>query len=153
SRLYAVLIGIDAYESYPLHGCVSDALALRKYLTDNLHVPKEHIQCLLGPGSDCQVNSSIPSRKNIISTFLGLAQNPRIQPGDGSHGTSYQYMQCHESIFAGEAPESACHKSLCPIEAICPIDRNKGTVNFAFALNHHAYALFRMHGKKMRGCV
>ncbi|KAK0470726.1 caspase domain-containing protein [Armillaria novae-zelandiae] len=130
SRLYAVLIGIDDYKSYPLRGCVSDALALRKYLTDDLHVPKERIECLLGPGSDCQVNSSIPSRKNIISTLLGLVQNPHIQPGDGiiiyfsGHGTSYQCTQCHESIFTGEAPERACLKSLCPIEALCPIDRD-----------------------------
>ncbi|KAK0217303.1 caspase domain-containing protein [Armillaria fumosa] len=130
SRLYAVLIGIDAYASYPLRGCVSDALALRKYLTDVLHVPKERIQCLLGLGSDRQVHSSIPSRKNIISALLGLVQNPHIQPGDGiiiyfsGHGTSYQCTQCHESIFTGEAPERACLKSLCPIEALCPIDRD-----------------------------
>ncbi|SJL12671.1 uncharacterized protein ARMOST_16102 [Armillaria ostoyae] len=130
SRLYAVLIGIDAYESYPLRGCVSDALALRKYLTEDLHVPKERIQCLLGPGSNCQVDSSIPSRKNIISTLLGLVHNRQIQPGDSiiiyfsGHGTSYQCTQCHESIFTGEAPERACLKSLCPIEALCPIDRD-----------------------------
>ncbi|KAK0472115.1 caspase domain-containing protein [Armillaria luteobubalina] len=130
SRLYAVLIGINAYESYPLRGCVSDALAVRKYLTDDLHVPKERIRCLFGPGSDCQVNSSIPSRNNIIATLLDLVQDPHIQPGDGiiiyfsGHGTSYQCSHCHDSIFTGEAPERACLKSLCPIEALCPIDRD-----------------------------
>ncbi|KAK0474337.1 hypothetical protein EDD18DRAFT_1266866, partial [Armillaria luteobubalina] len=119
SRLYAVLIGIDAYESYPLRGCVSDALSVRKYLIDDLHVPKERIRCLFGTGSDCQVTSSeIPSRKNIIATLLGLVQDPHIYPGDGiiiyfsGHGTSYQL------------PERACLKSLCPIEALCPIDRD-----------------------------
>ncbi|PBK84593.1 hypothetical protein ARMGADRAFT_1000319 [Armillaria gallica] len=120
SRLYAILIGIDAYESYPLHGCVSDALALRQYLTEDLHVPKERMQCLLSPGSNCQVDASIPSRKNIISTLLALAHNPQIQTGDSiiiyfsGHGTSYQCI----------APETTCRKSLCPIEALCPIDRD-----------------------------
>ncbi|KAK0474985.1 hypothetical protein EDD18DRAFT_1021529, partial [Armillaria luteobubalina] len=47
-----------------------------------------------------------------------LVQNPHIQPSDGiiiyfsGHGTSYQ------------SPERACLKSLCPIEALCPIDRD-----------------------------
>ncbi|KAK0183539.1 caspase domain-containing protein [Armillaria mellea] len=110
SRLYAVLIGIDAYRSYPLRGCVSDALAVRKYLTDDLHVPKERIECLLSPGDDCLVNSSIPSRENIISSLLGLVQNPHIQPGDGiiiyfaGHGTSYQCTKYRDTIVNDNTP-------------------------------------------------
>ncbi|KAK0243567.1 caspase domain-containing protein [Armillaria nabsnona] len=128
-RLYAVLIGIDAYKSYPLRGCVSDALAMRQYLTDDLHVPKERIQCLLGPGGNSHVDSSIPSRRNIISALLDLARNSQIEADDciiiyfSGHGTSYQCARCHESILTGEKPERACLKSLCPIEALCPIDR------------------------------
>ncbi|KAK0462799.1 caspase domain-containing protein [Armillaria novae-zelandiae] len=127
-RLHAVLIGIDAYESYPLRGCVSDALAMRQYLTEHLHVPEERIQCLLGRGGNSGVGAHIPSRRNIISALLNLSHNRQIETGDSiiiyfsGHGTSYQCARCHESIFTSEIPETECLKSRCPIEALCPMD-------------------------------
>ncbi|PBK65121.1 hypothetical protein ARMSODRAFT_978536 [Armillaria solidipes] len=40
SRFWAVLIGINGYPYYPLHGCVSDAKSMEKYLIEDLGVPK-----------------------------------------------------------------------------------------------------------------
>ncbi len=102
---------------------------MRQYLTDDLHVPEERIQCLLGRGGNSREDATIPSRKNIISALLDLAHNPQIKADDciiiyfSGHGTSYQCARCHESILTGEKPETACLKSLCPIEALCPMDR------------------------------
>ncbi|KAK0435899.1 hypothetical protein EV421DRAFT_2022340 [Armillaria borealis] len=66
SRFWAVLIGIDAYEGSPLHGCVSDASLIKKFLVDDLGVPKERIQCLLGSHDLTPDDPSTPSRANII---------------------------------------------------------------------------------------
>ncbi|KAK0457620.1 peptidase C14, caspase domain-containing protein, partial [Armillaria novae-zelandiae] len=113
---WAVLIGIDGYPN-PLRGCVADALVIEKYLTDVLHVPKDRIQYLLGKQLDDSStliphNNVPPTRANIVDTLLGLSKNTKINNGDSiiiffsGHGSSYYY--------------------LCPIEALCPIDR-RGT--------------------------
>ncbi|SJL04774.1 uncharacterized protein ARMOST_08144 [Armillaria ostoyae] len=57
SRFWAILICIDGYPYYPLHGCVSDARLMEKYLVENLGVPKNRIQLLLGGEAQ-----SVPSK-------------------------------------------------------------------------------------------
>ncbi|SJL17246.1 uncharacterized protein ARMOST_20792 [Armillaria ostoyae] len=41
SRFWAVLIGIDAYKSNPLHGCVSDALSVKNSLIKDVRMPEK----------------------------------------------------------------------------------------------------------------
>ncbi|PBK91148.1 hypothetical protein ARMGADRAFT_1166537 [Armillaria gallica] len=128
SRFWAVLIGIDAYERNPLRGCVSDALLVRRFLIDDLGVPKERIQCLLGPEKpNCRI--SAPSRTKILDTLYSLIDNPNIKQGDNilvyyaGHGSSYR---CREhTIVAATRSVRTC--GLCPTESLCPLDR--GTVD------------------------
>ncbi|KAK0191687.1 hypothetical protein F5146DRAFT_610630 [Armillaria mellea] len=141
-RIWAVLIGIDAYEQYPLHGCVSDALLMQRFLTGDLGVPDNRIQCLLGPRDTNSTDpKSTPSHTNIIDTLYSLADNPQIERGDniiiyyaGHAGTSC--CTAHDRIFQ-------CNDSCC-IEALCPIDSgirdadgsgiSDRELNFLFAL-------------------
>ncbi|PBL01552.1 hypothetical protein ARMGADRAFT_220429 [Armillaria gallica] len=124
SRFWAVLIGIDAYQSNPLHGCVSDALMMKELLMVKFEVPEHRIQCLLGSNDPTPGSSTIPSRANIINVFYNLIGNAEIQRGDNiiiyyaGYGSSYHCsQQC--------APNSTCRKAgVCPIEAMCPIDRD-----------------------------
>ncbi|KAK0440894.1 peptidase C14, caspase domain-containing protein [Desarmillaria tabescens] len=123
SRFWAVLIGIDAYPSSPLNGCVSDALAMKEYITNDLGVPEDHIQCLLSasyqPSSQSDDNdtplvdngvhshpgvqsgaisvddSSNPTRTNIVETLLGLSTSPLIQKDD----IIIIYFAGHGSIY------------------------------------------------------
>ncbi|KAK0431433.1 uncharacterized protein EV420DRAFT_1221697, partial [Desarmillaria tabescens] len=124
SRFWAVLIGIDTYESNPLHGCVSDALLMKKALIKDVGVPEDRVQCLLGARNPILGNSLTPSRANIVNTLQSLITNPQIQWGDNiiiyyaGHGASYY---CSEH-FSTEEPE--CQTGACPIEALCPIDRD-----------------------------
>ncbi|PBK90972.1 hypothetical protein ARMGADRAFT_872604, partial [Armillaria gallica] len=118
SRFWAVLIGIDAYKTYPLCGCVSDALTMENYLINDLGVPKERIQRLLGPTEHGSLNNfSVPSRTNIVSSLLNIVQNPEIEVGDNviiyfsGHGTSYSPSDVGFDAETGS------------IEALCPIDR------------------------------
>ncbi|KAK0239084.1 caspase domain-containing protein [Armillaria nabsnona] len=125
SRFWPILIGIDDYESNPLNGCVEDAKAMEKYLLDNLHVPKKHIQLLLGPKEDASSHDTIyPSRDNIIGALFSIIANSQIVYGDNiiiyfsGHGSYY---------FPSEDDDKALLDLIGPgaIEAICPIDRDK----------------------------
>ncbi|KAK0492687.1 caspase domain-containing protein, partial [Armillaria luteobubalina] len=121
-RFGAVLIGIDAYQSNPLQGCVSDALKMKRLLTEKFKVPEHRIQCLLGSANSTPGNSIIPSRANIVNALYNLIDNDEIQRGDNiiiyyaGHGSSYRCsQQCTRK-------SSCCKAGICPIEAICPID-------------------------------
>ncbi|KAK0492685.1 hypothetical protein EDD18DRAFT_1015621, partial [Armillaria luteobubalina] len=111
SRFWAVLIGIDAYQSNPLHGCVSDASLVKRFLMEDIGVP-EHC----GPLT--------PSHTNIINMLRSLIDNPEIGQNDNifiyyaGHGTSYNCSE-HSSMA-----ESGCQTGSCPIQALCPIDRD-----------------------------
>ncbi len=76
-------------------GCVSDPLLVERYLKDDLGVPQEQIQLLLGSEHASSEDPSFPSRVNITNTLLGLVGNPLILDGDNiivyfaGHGSSY----------------------------------------------------------------
>ncbi|KAK0455591.1 uncharacterized protein EV420DRAFT_1644378 [Desarmillaria tabescens] len=105
-RFWAVLIGVDAYAQVPLRGCktVSSVSSAPNIQTLMIRDPK-----------------STPSRTNIVDTLYSLVNNPEIERNDNiiiyyaGHGTSY-YCEKHDL-------ESQCDIS-CPIEALCPIDRD-----------------------------
>ncbi|PBK79136.1 hypothetical protein ARMGADRAFT_890079, partial [Armillaria gallica] len=94
---WAVFIGIDAYQRNPLRGCVSDAFSITSYLIDDLGVPEERIQCLLGPEISIPGNFLTPSRANIVNVLHSLIDNIEIERGDNivvyyaGHGSSYYY--------------------------------------------------------------
>ncbi len=119
-RVWAVLVGIDEYSRYPLNGCVTDALAMEQYLTDDLLVPRERIQILLGPRNTVTDASSLPSRANILSLLLSLTTNPNIEHGDpiiiffAGHGSRYP-LSDHDD------DEDECPPKFA--EAFCPMDR------------------------------
>ncbi|KAK0457885.1 uncharacterized protein EV420DRAFT_1643733 [Desarmillaria tabescens] len=134
SRFWAVLIGIDGYRTNPLRGCVSDALEMNDYLLNDLGVPKEHIQLLLGPsGKHCDhclpVEYSNPSRSNIINTLCELITNPKIEKDDNiviyfaGHGSCYDYPDCSYPRSYKYGNSEISFGNLRMIRSLCPIDR------------------------------
>ncbi|KAG7442012.1 uncharacterized protein BT62DRAFT_955400 [Guyanagaster necrorhizus] len=130
SRFWAVIIGIDAYDSYPLQGCVSDATSMEKYLKEDLGVPQERIQLLLGSEHSSSEDPSFPSRVNIVNTLLGLIDNPQIEVGDNiviyfsGHGSGYfSDASLYRDADSEEDDGSAVEVDR-SIETICPIDRD-----------------------------
>ncbi|KAK0215154.1 caspase domain-containing protein [Armillaria fumosa] len=127
SRFWAVLIGIDAYQSSPLRGCVSDAILMEKYLKEEIGVPGERIQLLLGSQDTSSEDPSFPSHTNIVETLLSLVNNPQIEVGDNiviyfsGHGTSYSPIEYYPGDTADNRSLGGVDQS---IEAICPIDRD-----------------------------
>ncbi|SJL17900.1 uncharacterized protein ARMOST_21467 [Armillaria ostoyae] len=118
SRFWAVLIGIDEYASYPLRGCVSDVRLMEKYLTEDLGVPSNRIQLLLGSKENLSLEDpTYPSRAHIVGTLLSLITNSNIARGDNiivyysEHGSYYPYHAEED-----DEPEY--------IETLCPIDRD-----------------------------
>ncbi|KAK0430192.1 hypothetical protein EV421DRAFT_1671354, partial [Armillaria borealis] len=108
SRCWAVIIGIDKYNSHPMKGCVSDVLSIQDYITEDLGVPQDHIHLLLDESA---------THANIINTLCGLYNDSRILHGDiiiiyfAGLGSSYPDPRDQDI-----SPDDA-------IEAICPIDR------------------------------
>ncbi|KAK0435910.1 hypothetical protein EV421DRAFT_1158221, partial [Armillaria borealis] len=144
SRFWAVLIGIDAYKLNCLEGCVSDALLMKELLIDKLEVPEHRIQCLLGsqnPSSSSDDPLLTPSRANIVNTLAGLIDHPEIARGDNiiiyyaGHGSSYRcsgHLTPESDTPAASMnslPAPSCQTGTCPIEALCPMDRDTQDVN------------------------
>ncbi|KAK0443302.1 caspase domain-containing protein [Armillaria borealis] len=128
SRFWAILIGIDWYQSSPLRGCVSDAISMEKFLIEVLGVPKNHIQTLHGPQIHTPDVSTLPNRANIIRMLLSLAGNPDIETGDNiiiyysGHGSCYQ---CSEYYFDKDSPSTTVSiAGAGSTEALCPMDRD-----------------------------
>ncbi|KAK0470893.1 hypothetical protein IW261DRAFT_1305246, partial [Armillaria novae-zelandiae] len=127
SRFWAVLIGIDGYNRFPLRGCVSDALLVEEYLKEEICVPQERIQRLLGSLDTSSEDPSFPSRTNIVDTLLGLVDNPQIEIGDhiiiyfAGHGSGYYPNEYHIGYAEDNRSLGGIDAS---IEAICPIDRD-----------------------------
>ncbi|PBK84521.1 hypothetical protein ARMGADRAFT_605692 [Armillaria gallica] len=132
-RIWAVIIGIDAYPERPgngdqrLWGCVRDALAFKDYLTDDLRLSDNHINLLLGPHADDHYNDDFrnsitrerylePNRANIVTTLRGLSTREEIGKNDviiiffAGHGAAYWKVPLDD----GESAD---------IEALCPMDR------------------------------
>ncbi|KAK0476228.1 hypothetical protein EDD18DRAFT_1057813, partial [Armillaria luteobubalina] len=79
---WAVLIGVDGDSS--THGCVTSALLMKRYLIEELYVPKSNIQCLLSPSKWDHLSDTAlrPTCKNIIGTICGLIHNADILKDD-----------------------------------------------------------------------
>ena len=95
SKFYALLIGIDNYQSIPtysaiyknLGGCVRDIAKVKAYLQKTLEIPPEHIWELIAPVSETNQYASIkaaennllPTYKNIVRAFSEVtdAANPK----------------------------------------------------------------------------
>ncbi len=113
-----MLIGINEYASYPLRGCVPDVRLMERYLTEDLGVPRNRIQLLLGSKEHTSLKDpTCPSRTHIVGVLLSLITNPKIAYGDNiiiyysGHGSYYPYHTEED-----DEPEY--------IETLCPIDRD-----------------------------
>ncbi|KAK0184117.1 peptidase C14, caspase domain-containing protein, partial [Armillaria mellea] len=115
---WAVLIGINEYTSYPLLGCVPDVQLMEKYLTEDLGVPKNRVQILLGSKEHMSLEDPMnPSRAHIVGAFLSLITNPEIAPGDNI----IIYYSGHGSYYPPHVEEDDETEF---IETLCPIDRD-----------------------------
>ncbi|KAK0191745.1 hypothetical protein F5146DRAFT_930018, partial [Armillaria mellea] len=112
---WAVLIGIDAYKSSPLHGCVWDALSMKASLIRDVHMSEKRIQCLLGSGKHTPDDSLTPTCANIVN----MLHSDNIIIYYAGHGSSY-YCLKHSSYSPGMGPN--CSSNVCPIEALYPLD-------------------------------
>ncbi|PBK70853.1 hypothetical protein ARMSODRAFT_955602 [Armillaria solidipes] len=126
SRFWAVLIGVDGDPHYPLHGCVSDAELMEKYLVEDLGVPSDRIQRLLGPTGGQTTDGSIsPTHANILKTLYSLIGNTDILPGDNiivyfaGNGARYDA----EEYYRNRVPPEFSLASIRPLNALCPLDR------------------------------
>ncbi len=104
--------------SYPLRGCVPDAQLVEKYLVENLGVPRNRIQLLLGSKEYTSPEDPMyPSRAHVVGALLSLITNPEITPGDNI----IIYYSGHGSYYPPHTEEDG-HTDY--TETLCPIDRD-----------------------------
>ncbi|PBK92307.1 hypothetical protein ARMGADRAFT_1013524 [Armillaria gallica] len=102
---------------------------MEKYFVEDLAVPEERIQRLLGPKNNYDTSAletySIPSRENILSVLHSLIDNDKIGDDDpiiifvAGHGL--RYLVSYEDSDSDH--EHDCESPLKYMEALCPIDR------------------------------
>ncbi|KAK0475372.1 peptidase C14, caspase domain-containing protein, partial [Armillaria novae-zelandiae] len=114
----AVLIGINAYATYPLRGCVPDVQLMEKYLTEDLGVPVDRIQLLVGSEEHQSLGDpTCPSRAHIVGTLLSLITNAEITYDDNI----IIYYSGHGSYYPPHTEEDS---ETDYIETHSPIDRD-----------------------------
>ncbi|KAK0220830.1 caspase domain-containing protein [Armillaria nabsnona] len=118
SRFWALLIGINKYDSKPLKGCVNDVELMKEYLTKDLKVPVHHVDSL------CDESAT---HDNIINALLGFRDDERISHDDiiiiyfSGHGSNYICRNHREHAAQNLDRWLTC----CPVEMICPVDRGR----------------------------
>ncbi|KAK7692335.1 hypothetical protein QCA50_003960 [Cerrena zonata] len=113
TKLFAVIVGIDKYKSgniWDLETCVNDAQSVKRWLTHDLHVPRDQI-CLL---TDKQA-----TQRSIEDNFMKhLVNNPTIERGD----SILFYFAGHGS--SSRAPKGWFGHNSKTVEVLCPYDHD-----------------------------
>ena len=111
SSVFALIIGIDQYKSskiWNLASCVDDALKMKRWLLNDLHVPRDHISMLL---------DSKATKGAIEDAFMShLVNNPSIQTGD----SIIIYFAGHGS--SAIAPDGWQNGRPLHVDILCPYD-------------------------------
>ncbi|KAK0227192.1 hypothetical protein EDD85DRAFT_777179, partial [Armillaria nabsnona] len=111
SRVWAILIRINAYQTNPLDGCVSEALKMKHFLIDKLKVLEHCVECLLRSKHPIPGSLTVPpSHANIVNMLHSLIDNIQINSSDkiviyyAGHVSSYycslasgRVMHCYMS--------------------------------------------------------
>lgn len=113
TRIFALVIGIDKYKSgniWDQESCVDDAQSIRRWLIQDLHVPREHV-CLL---TDAQA-----TKHAIEDKFQNhLLNNPAIEKGDAM----LIYFAGHGGSMP--SPRGWYNDGMKEVEVLCPYDHD-----------------------------
>ncbi|KAH9951543.1 caspase domain-containing protein [Amylocystis lapponica] len=113
SRVFALVIGIDQYKSgiiWNLESCADDAQNIKRWLTHDLHVPRDQI---------CLLLDAAATKRNIEDKFMShLVNNPAIEPGDAI----LIYFAGHGSTV--QAPPGWYEHGHGDVEVLCPFDHD-----------------------------
>ena len=135
---HVLLIGIDAYKSKPLKGCVNDIDSIQRLLIDRAKIPTSQITRLVSPHPtyvpDTTVRADEATRANIVAALARLgsadvAPTDRVLIYYAGHGTRLEVDDGGTSAFRGTITRFR--------EALVPVDGSlEGpTVLFDFELN------------------
>lgn len=126
SALHALLIGIDAYPTKPLYGCVNDIDAIQSVLMSRLGVPSTSIHRLAAPAGTTKTHEPAagdPTDAAIRDALKALAGDP-ISEGD----RVFIYYSGHGARVRARHQERIVSR-----EAIVPVDALSGpTKRFLF---------------------
>ncbi|KAI0036962.1 caspase domain-containing protein [Vararia minispora EC-137] len=111
SHVFALIIGIDQYKSshvWNLSSCADDAENMKRWLMDDLHVPRSNIRLLVDDKA---------SKRAIEDAFMNhLVSNPAIESGDAI----IVYFAGHGSSVA--APDDWCNGHPRRADILCTYD-------------------------------
>ncbi|KAF9263394.1 hypothetical protein L218DRAFT_824669, partial [Marasmius fiardii PR-910] len=133
-RLFAVIVGVDQYKSgdtWDLQSCVDDAKRMRRWLRDDLAVPREQISMLLDEHA---------TKHNIEAELSNhLLNNDAIERGDAI----LIYFACHGSSMKAPSDWLASKLGRTSVEVLCTYDHDtkhsEGRVAGISARDMHAF--------------
>ncbi|KAG7098837.1 hypothetical protein E1B28_000741 [Marasmius oreades] len=115
TRLFAVIVGIDQYKSgdtWDLQSCVDDAKRVRRWLRDDLAVPREHISMLL--------DEHATKQKIEAELSNHLLNNDAVEPGDAV----LIYFACHGSSMKAPSDWTTSKLGRTSVEILCTYDHD-----------------------------
>ncbi|KAJ3934892.1 MAG: hypothetical protein NXY57DRAFT_913912 [Lentinula lateritia] len=143
NRVFAVIVGIDQYKSgdiWNLEACVDDAKSMKRWLVNDLGVPKHQIAMLVNEKA---------TKQNIETTLnTHLLNNSRIRKGDAI----LIYFAGHGSTL--KAPRDwLLEKNLrCNVEVLCTYDHDtKGPDGRIAGISARAMHTFIHDLSKLKG--
>lgn len=118
SHYRVLLIGIDAYNGCPLHGCVNDIDAVERLLLERAGIPAANITRLASPHPadkhETKVAGNPATLANIRAALTKLASD-EVQPTD----RVFIYYSGHGSRAPVKGPQGTFH-----CESLVPVDFN-----------------------------
>ncbi|KAF7793915.1 hypothetical protein EIP86_005037 [Pleurotus ostreatoroseus] len=118
SRVFALIIGIDKYKFsniWNLESCVDDAQSIKRWLSHDLHVPREQIRLL----TDSQA-----TKQAIEDSFMShLVNNPAIEEGDAI----LIYFAGHGGTIP--SPRGWYTDGMKDVQVLCPYDHDTKSSN------------------------
>lgn len=129
AAIKALLIGIDAYDTRPLAGCVNDALAVSAYLSEKLGVPESDQVRLLAPAG-ATPDATWPTRRAIVGALEALADA-------GPEAAVFVY-------FSGHGARDV--RGMLACEALAPIDFDRAGLLYDYDFNRLLVGIARRVG-------
>jgi hypothetical protein len=133
-RFHILLIGIDAYPTKPLGGCVNDIDAVQRLLLTQARVPASAVTRLASPHADDRHDTTVPEQPatlaNIRAAIDRLASD-EVGPAD----RVFIYYSGHGARAPVAAPGGTTYR-----ESLVPVDFNeepgRPRLLLDFELNH-----------------
>ena len=115
-RFHVLLVGIDSYQSRPLHGCVNDIDAVQRLLIERAGIEDELITRLASPHSGDKHETKVAEKPATLANIRAALRAARLRGCQaGRPGIHLLFRARWRSMATGPQGTFAC-ESLVPVD-------------------------------------